>query len=57
MIVTETQRYGERVRQERRRTARERDGESIVRNLTELTAGGPVVHEDHGVGRYLGSRR
>ena len=53
-IVTETQLYGERVRQERRRKARERDGESIVRNLTELTEGAPVVHEDHGVGRYLG---
>ncbi len=53
-IVTETQLYGERVRQERRRRARERDSESIVRNLTELTEGAPVVHEDHGVGRYLG---
>ncbi|AUB82388.1 transcription-repair coupling factor [Candidatus Thiodictyon syntrophicum] len=53
-IVTETQLYGERVRQERRRRARERDGDAIVRNLTELTAGSPVVHEDHGVGRYLG---
>jgi transcription-repair coupling factor (superfamily II helicase) len=53
-IVTETQLYGERVRQERRRRARERDGEAIVRNLTELAEGAPVVHEEHGVGRYLG---
>jgi transcription-repair coupling factor (superfamily II helicase) len=53
-LVTETQLYGERVRQERRRRARERDGEAVVRNLTELHAGAPVVHEDHGVGRYLG---
>ncbi|MBK1722871.1 transcription-repair coupling factor [Thiocystis violacea] len=53
-IVTETQLYGERVRQERRRKARERDSDAIVRNLTELTEGAPVVHEDHGVGRYLG---
>ncbi|MCU0836579.1 MAG: transcription-repair coupling factor, partial [Chromatiaceae bacterium] len=53
-LVTETQLYGERVRQERRRRAAERDSESIVRNLTELTIGAPVVHEDHGVGRYLG---
>ena len=53
-IVTETQLYGERVRQERRRRARERDSEAIVRNLTELSEGSPVVHEDHGVGRYLG---
>ena len=53
-IVTEAQLYGERVRQERRRRARERDDETIVRNLTELSEGAPVVHEDHGVGRYLG---
>ncbi|RNE88961.1 transcription-repair coupling factor, partial [Marichromatium sp. AB31] len=34
--------------------ARERDGDAVVRNLTELTEGAPVVHEEHGVGRYLG---
>ncbi|MFD2111002.1 transcription-repair coupling factor [Thiorhodococcus fuscus] len=53
-VVTETQLYGERVRQERRRRTRERDSDAIVRNLTELTEGAPVVHEEHGVGRYLG---
>ncbi len=53
-LVTETQLYGERVRQERRRRARERDGEAVVRNLTELLPGAPVVHEAHGVGRFLG---
>ncbi len=53
-LITETQLYGERVRQERRRRARERDSDAIVRNLTELTEGAPVVHEAHGVGRYLG---
>jgi transcription-repair coupling factor (superfamily II helicase) len=53
-LVTETQLYGERVRQERRRKARERDGEAVVRNLTELHVGAPVVHEEHGVGRFLG---
>ncbi|MBK1643321.1 transcription-repair coupling factor [Thiocapsa imhoffii] len=53
-LITETQLFGERVRQERRRRARERDADAIVRNLTELTEGAPVVHEEHGVGRYLG---
>ena len=53
-LITETQLYGERIRQERRRRARERDSDAIVRNLTELTEGAPVVHESHGVGRYLG---
>ncbi len=54
VLITETQLYGERVRQERRRRARERDADAVVRNLTELTQGAPVVHEEHGVGRYLG---
>nr|WP_242477164.1 transcription-repair coupling factor [Halochromatium glycolicum] len=54
VLLTETQLYGDRVRQERRRKARERDGEAVVRNLTELTEGSPVVHEEHGVGRFLG---
>ncbi len=53
-IITETQLYGERVRQERRRTAKSRDGDAVVRNLAELHAGAPVVHEEHGVGRFLG---
>jgi len=54
VVITETQLLGERVRQERRRRARQRDAELVVRNLTELHIGEPVVHEDHGVGRYLG---
>ncbi|MCB1867944.1 MAG: transcription-repair coupling factor [Gammaproteobacteria bacterium] len=54
VVITETQLLGERVRQERRRRTRQRDAELIVRNLTELHIGEPVVHEEHGVGRYLG---
>ncbi len=53
-LVTETQLYGEKVRQQRRRKTRERDGDAVVRNLTELHEGAPVVHEEHGVGRFLG---
>ncbi len=53
-VITETQLYGERVRQERRRRKVSQDPDQIVRNLTELHIGAPVVHEDHGVGRYLG---
>ncbi len=53
-VVTEAHLYGERVRQERRRKKAERDPDQIFRNLTELHVGAPVVHEDHGVGRYLG---
>ncbi|HHH39196.1 MAG TPA: transcription-repair coupling factor, partial [Sedimenticola sp.] len=53
-LITETQLLGERVRQERRRRAKRRDADQVVRNLTELNIGAPVVHEDHGVGRYRG---
>jgi len=53
-LVTETQLYGAQVRQTRRRQRSKHDGEALVRNLMELHVGAPVVHEDHGVGRYLG---
>jgi transcription-repair coupling factor (superfamily II helicase) len=54
IVITETQLLGERVRQERRRRAKYQESEQVVRNLTELHEGAPVVHEEHGVGRYLG---
>jgi transcription-repair coupling factor (superfamily II helicase) len=54
IIITETQLLGERVRQERRRRSKYQESEQVVRNLTELHEGAPVVHEEHGVGRYLG---
>jgi len=54
-VLTERELYGERVRTERkRRRGAERDPESIIRDLTELTIGAPIVHVDHGVGRYQG---
>ena len=53
-LVVEEQLYGERARQERRRRRAERDPEQILRDLRDLTIGAPVVHEEHGVGRYQG---
>ncbi|MHB8453193.1 MAG: transcription-repair coupling factor [Acidiferrobacterales bacterium] len=53
-IVTESQLYGERAAQRRRRTQSARDPDAVIRNLAELRLNDPVVHEDHGVGRYLG---
>jgi transcription-repair coupling factor (superfamily II helicase) len=40
--------------QRRRRQRKKRDTDAIIRNLAELSIGDAVVHEDHGVGRYLG---
>ncbi len=54
-VISETQLFGERVAQRRlRKKTIQRDTDGIVRDLTELTVGAPVVHEDHGVGRYQG---
>ncbi len=53
-LITEAQLYGERAAQRRRRTQAARDPDAVIRNLAELSLGDPVVHEDHGVGRYLG---
>jgi len=53
-IITEAQLFGERVSQRRLRKRKQQDADAVVRNLTELRVGSPVVHEDHGVGRYLG---
>jgi transcription-repair coupling factor (superfamily II helicase) len=43
----------ERPRQ-RQRKRRARDPEAVIRELTDLQIGAPVVHEDYGVGRYRG---
>ncbi|MFQ5935352.1 MAG: transcription-repair coupling factor [Acidiferrobacterales bacterium] len=53
-VITEPQLYGERAAQRRRRARPARDPESIIRNLAELQIGDPVVHEEHGIGRYRG---
>ena len=54
-VLTERELFGERVRTERKRKrGAARDPESIIRDLTELSIGSPIVHVDHGVGRYQG---
>jgi len=54
VLITETQLFGERVQQQRRRKQAQDNSDLIVKNLTELKIGSPVVHIDHGVGRYRG---
>ncbi len=53
-LICESQLFGERVAQARRRETRQDQSEFVVRNLAELREGAPVVHIDHGVGRYRG---
>jgi transcription-repair coupling factor (superfamily II helicase) len=53
-ILTELQLFGDRARQERRRRRSERDPAKILKELSDLRVGAPVVHESYGVGRYVG---
>jgi transcription-repair coupling factor (superfamily II helicase) len=53
-ILTESQLFGDRARQERRRRRSERDPAKILKELSDLRLGAPVVHESYGVGRYVG---
>ncbi|MCP4474352.1 MAG: transcription-repair coupling factor [Gammaproteobacteria bacterium] len=53
-IISESELLGQHVSQRRRRKRASLQPEAIIRNLTELKIGDPVVHIDHGVGRYQG---
>ncbi|MCF7223422.1 transcription-repair coupling factor [Marilutibacter chinensis] len=54
VVLTERQLFPERASQPRRRRRAGREPEAIIRDLGELREGAPIVHEDHGVGRYRG---
>ncbi|HLD67145.1 MAG TPA: transcription-repair coupling factor [Pseudomonas sp.] len=53
-LIAESPLFGQRVMQRRRREKRSDSNDAVIKNLTELREGAPVVHIDHGVGRYLG---
>lgn len=53
-LIAESQLFGKRVMQRRRRKETIQDPDVIIKDLTELQVGAPIVHIDHGVGRYLG---
>ncbi len=54
-FITETELLGHKISHRRKRDKRRgTDENAIIRNLAELQVGQPVVHFDHGVGRYLG---
>ncbi|MGI9288253.1 MAG: transcription-repair coupling factor [Pseudomonadales bacterium] len=55
LIICEDQLFGHRVRQRRRREPELGiNADLVIKNLTELRIGAPVVHIEHGVGRYRG---
>ena len=55
IIITEDDVLGSRPTDPKRDAGRRViDADQIVRNLTELSIGAPVVHVEHGVGRFMG---
>jgi transcription-repair coupling factor (superfamily II helicase) len=53
-VIAEAQLYGKRVMQRRRRKVSVQNTDELIKDLTELQIGAPIVHIDHGIGRYLG---
>ncbi len=55
VVITEAELYASTVRQQRRREKEKaRNTEGMLKDLSELRINDPVVHEQHGVGRYRG---
>ncbi|WP_288744328.1 transcription-repair coupling factor, partial [uncultured Rheinheimera sp.] len=54
-LVSENELFGQKVTQRRKRKhSQQISGDTIIRNLAELSVGQPVVHLQHGIGRYQG---
>lgn len=53
-LIAEAQLYGKRVMQRRRRKVSIQDTDELIKDLSELQVGSPIVHIEHGIGRYLG---
>lgn len=54
-IVTELSLFGAQlVKQQRRRRAKHKDFDEAIKSLIEIQIGDAIVHENYGVGRYLG---
>jgi transcription-repair coupling factor (superfamily II helicase) len=53
-VVTEAELYAGVVRRRGRATEKRTSVEGMLRDLSELKVGDPVVHEQHGIGRFQG---
>jgi len=54
-LITESELLGDRVQQTRRRNKqKDIQADALFKNLAELSIGQPVMHIDHGIGRYSG---
>ncbi len=53
-VITENELYATQARNRSVRETRKTTAEGMLRDLSEVKSGDPVVHEQHGIGRYLG---
>ncbi len=53
-FITENELLGRRVIRRKKESKQAINTDSLIRSLAELTPGKPVVHLEHGVGRYAG---
>ncbi len=53
-VITEAELYAGVARRPGKREGRRTNVDAMLRDLSEVRIGDPVVHEQHGIGRYLG---
>ncbi len=53
-FITEAEIYPSTTRSTRRKRVKTSNIDSMLKDLSEVKVGDPVVHEEHGIGRYLG---
>jgi transcription-repair coupling factor (superfamily II helicase) len=53
-LITEAELFASVARRGRKGRAQETNVDAIIRDLSELKIGDPVVHQQHGIGRYQG---
>jgi transcription-repair coupling factor (superfamily II helicase) len=54
-LVSENELFGQKISQRRRRKRSQQvSSDTVIRNLAELSLGQPIVHLQHGIGRYQG---
>ncbi len=56
-IIAEADLFGHHMIQQHRRKLQKTEINATVHHLVELTIGAPIVHLEHGIGRYLGLRK
>lgn len=54
LVLAESQLFGQQVLQKRRRKQQQDAADNAIKHMSELSIGAPVVHIEHGVGRYDG---